>query len=89
MLLFTVPGLLLFLLLFRMLQLPQASYAHRPVRASVVTALLQCMLFAQGFGRTWSTSEILGYCCSTCPSLLFALGPRWLLAAERLHLQSA
>lgn len=90
MLLFTVPGLLLFLLLA----------CHRCKRrtlialfglAAVLTALLQCMLFAQCFGNTWSTREILGLLLFNNPSLLLALAPgvAWLLAAERLSLQSA
>lgn len=90
MLLFTVPGLLLFLLL---------AYQCRKRRtlivlfglAAVATALLQCMLFAQCFGNTWSTSEILGLLLFNMPLLLLALAPgvAWLLAAERLNLQSA
>ncbi|MHA6162387.1 hypothetical protein ACX3X6_16095 [Pseudomonas sichuanensis] len=90
MLLFTVPGLLLFLL-------PACNCRKRRTLialfglAAVATALLQCMLFAQSFGSTWSTSEILGLLLFNIPLLLFALAPgvAWLLAAERLNLQSA
>lgn len=89
-LLFTVPGLLLFLLL------AHSCRKHRTLialfgLAAVVTALLQCMLFAQCFGNTWSTREILGLLLYNIPSLLLALAPGvvWLLAAERLNRQGA
>ncbi|MCE1116975.1 MULTISPECIES: hypothetical protein [Pseudomonas] len=94
MLLFTVPGLLLFLLLFLLLACncrKRRTLIALFGLASVVTALLQCMLFAQCFGSTWSTSEILGLLLFNSPSLLLALGPGvvWLLAAERLNRQGA
>ena len=70
-LLFTVPGQLLFLLV--------GYFVHRTlllngafVLFATVTGLLQCMLFAETFGNTWNTTEILG---------LLGLNLRWLLLA--------
>lgn len=90
MLLFTVPGLLLFLLLACNCRKRHALITLFGLSA-MVTALLQCMLFAQSFGNTWSTSELLGLLLFNIPLLLPALAPgvAWLLVAERLSLQGA
>ncbi|MEG0861482.1 MAG: hypothetical protein RSD81_21330 [Pseudomonas sp.] len=70
-LLFAVPGQLLFLLVSR--------FIHRPlllngafVLFATMTVLLQCMLFAETFGNTWNITEILG---------LLGFNLRWLLLA--------
>ncbi|WP_422422385.1 hypothetical protein [Pseudomonas sp. GZD-222] len=73
-LLFTVPGQLLFLLL--------GCFIHRRrllgsafVLLATMPALLQCLLFAETFGNTWSSTEILGLLGFNLPWLLLALVP--------------
>ncbi|MOA60013.1 hypothetical protein D3C78_1847830 [compost metagenome] len=40
-----------------------------------MTALLQCLLFAEIFGNTWSSTEILALLGFNLPWLLLALVP--------------
>lgn len=73
-LLFCVPGQLLFVLLgcfFRRPGLLIGAY----LLAATTTALLQCQLFAEAFGSTWSNAEIFGLLAVNLPSLLLALAP--------------
>lgn len=79
-LLFTVPGLLLFLL--------AGCFIHRLgalsgafVIAAAVVALLQCLLFAEAFGNTWSNTEIFGLLGFNLHYLLLAVIPGLILLA--------
>ncbi|MDD1017297.1 hypothetical protein [Pseudomonas rubra] len=85
-LLFSLPGQLLFLLV--------GCFIHRQRLLSSVfmlfaalIALLQCLLFSQAFGNTWSTAEIFGLLGFNLHWLLLALVPglAWLIGLERLR----
>lgn len=73
-LLFSVPGQLLLLLLCAA-QRGRRWLISAFVLAAGLTALLQCLLFAEAFGSTWSTAEILGLWAFNLPALLLALIP--------------
>lgn len=59
--------------------------------AGTLAAWLQCQVFAEHFGTTWSSSEILILLGVNTPWLVLALIPglALLLGVERLHKQSA
>ncbi|WP_225935830.1 hypothetical protein [Pseudomonas fakonensis] len=73
-LIFTVPGQLLFML-------PGIFCKNRRWLAGLFAlcatqvAWLQCLLFADAFGNTWSTTEIAGLLGYNLPWLLLALAP--------------
>ncbi|MCX5507894.1 hypothetical protein [Pseudomonas sp. BJa3] len=86
----TLPAQLLFLLLSVFLasrQLLSGTF----VLAGTLAAWLQCQVFAEHFGTTWSSSEILILLGVNTPWLVLALIPglALLLGVERLHKQSA
>lgn len=73
-LLLSLPGQLLFVL--------AGCFTHRRrlligvfLLAASITALLQCLVFAQCFGTTWSTAETFILLASNAPALLLALVP--------------
>ncbi|MGR3995362.1 hypothetical protein [Pseudomonas sp. 1121_17] len=73
-LLLSLPGQLLFVL--------AGCFTHRRrlllgvfLLAASITALLQCLVFAQCFGTTWSTAETFILLASNAPALLLALLP--------------
>lgn len=79
-LLMAIPGQLLFLL--------SSCFIHRPrllngafVIVAAMTALLQCLVFAEVFGNTWSNTEVLELFGFNLPSLLLALIPGLALLA--------
>ncbi|UVL23914.1 hypothetical protein [Pseudomonas donghuensis] len=85
-LLFSLPGQLLFVLV--------GCFIHRRrllgrgfVLFAALTALLQCLLFANAFGNTWSTAEIFGLLGFNLHWLVVALVPglAWLFGLERLR----
>ncbi|MCP3748787.1 hypothetical protein [Pseudomonas sp. SBB6] len=85
-LLFSLPGQLLFVLV--------GCFIHRRrllgrgfALFAALTALLQCLLFANAFGNTWSTAEIFGLLGFNLHWLLVALVPglAWLFGLERLR----
>ncbi|MCF1488056.1 hypothetical protein LZ838_11885 [Pseudomonas sp. AA27] len=86
----TLPAQLLFLL-------PSVFLASRQllvgtfVLAGTLAAWLQCQVFAEHFGTTWSSSEILILLGVNTPWLVLALIPglALLLGVEHLHKQSA
>lgn len=80
-LLLAIPGQLLFLLI--------SCFIHRHrllngtfVIVAAMTALLQCLLFAEVFGNTWSSTEVLGLFGLNLPFLLLALIPGLVLLAS-------
>ncbi len=86
----TLPGQLLFLLLGGFV-VSRRLLVGMFVLAGIITAWLQCALFAEHFGTTWSNLEILMLLGVNTPWLLLALVPgvMLLLGAERLRQQSA
>lgn len=87
-LLFSVPGQLLFLL--------TGSFIHRRrvligvyAGAASITLLLQCLLFAETFGSTWSRAEIAGLLAFNLPSGLIALAPGLALVCALEYLSRA
>lgn len=86
----TLPGQLLFLLLGGFV-VSRRLLVGTFVLAGTITAWLQCALFAELFGTTWSNLEILMLLGVNTPWLLLALVPgvMLLLGAERLRQQSA
>lgn len=86
----TLPGQLLFLLLGGFV-VSRRLLVGMFVLAGIITAWLQCALFAEHFGTTWSNLEILMLLAVNTPWLLLALIPGLvlLLVAERLRQQSA
>lgn len=83
-LLFTVPGQLLFVLLACFFSKRHWLLAVFALCATL-TAWLQCLLFADAFGNTWSSAEIAGLLGYNLPWLLAALAPglALLLVTER------
>ncbi|WP_045180367.1 hypothetical protein [Pseudomonas sp.] len=73
-LLFTAPGQLLFLLASCFIH-SRRLLCGAFVLSATLTMLLQCLLFAQTFGATWSSAEILGLWVINLPWLLLALIP--------------
>ncbi|MNJ42427.1 hypothetical protein D3C77_373980 [compost metagenome] len=73
-LLFTAPGQLLFLLLGCFIHKRRLLGSAFGLFATM-TALLQCLLFAEIFGNTWSSTEILALLGFNLPWLLLALVP--------------
>jgi hypothetical protein len=86
----TLPAQLLFLLLSVFLASRQLLIGTF-VLAGTLAAWLQCQVFAEHFGTTWSSSEILILLGVNTPWLVLALIPglALLLGVERLHKQSA
>ncbi|PYC27998.1 hypothetical protein DMX06_03485 [Pseudomonas mosselii] len=86
----TLPAQLLFLLLSVFLASRQLLVGTF-VLAGTLAAWLQCQVFAEHFGTTWSSSEILILLGVNTPWLVLALIPglALLLGVERLHKQSA
>ncbi|ROL76140.1 hypothetical protein [Pseudomonas vranovensis] len=85
-LLFSLPGQLLLLL--------AGCFIHRQrllalafVLSAALTAWLQCLIFADAFGNTWSTAEIVGLLVFNLHWLVVALVPglAWLIGLERLR----
>ncbi|CAK9892573.1 MULTISPECIES: hypothetical protein [Pseudomonas] len=85
-LLFALPGQLLFLLAGCFIH-KQRLLSGGFVLFAALTALLQCLLFADAFGNTWSTAEIFGLLGFNLHWLLLALVPglAWLIGLERLR----
>ncbi|MBC3434825.1 hypothetical protein HU735_05320 [Pseudomonas sp. BW16M2] len=86
----TLPAQLLFLLLSVFLASRQLLVGTF-VLAGTLAAWWQCQVFAEHFGTTWSSSEILILLGVNTPWLVLALIPglALLLGVERLHKQSA
>ncbi|WP_259370162.1 hypothetical protein [Pseudomonas mosselii] len=86
----TLPAQLLFLLLSVFLASRQLLVGTF-VLAGTLAAWLQCQVFAEHFGTTWSSSEILILLGVNTPWLVLALIPglALLLGIERLHKHSA
>lgn len=86
----TLPGQLLFLLLGGFV-ISRRLLVGTFVLAGIITAYLQCVLFAEHFGTTWSNIEILMLLGVNTPWLVLALIPglELLLGAERLRQQGA
>jgi len=73
-LIFTVPGQLLFMLSGSFCKNRRWLVGLFALCATLV-AWLQCLLFADAFGNTWSTTEIAGLMGYNLPWLLLALAP--------------
>ncbi|ATB65901.1 hypothetical protein [Pseudomonas mosselii] len=86
----TLPAQLLFLLL-SMFFASRQPLVGTFVLAGTLAAWLQCQVFAEHFGTTWSSNEILMLLGVNAPWLALALPPglALLLGIERLHKQSA
>lgn len=89
-LIFTLPGQLLFLLLGSFCRQRRWVGGLFTLCATLV-AWLQCLRFAEAFGNTWSTAELAGLLGYNLHGLLFALAPglALLLLAERPNRHSA
>ena len=85
-LLFSLPGQLLFVLVGCFI-LRRRLLGRGFVLFAALTALLQCLLFANAFGNTWSTAEIFGLLGFNLHWLVVALVPglAWLFGLERLR----
>ncbi|PWB31279.1 hypothetical protein DCO48_17520 [Pseudomonas sp. SDI] len=83
-LIFSAPGMLLFVLLGSLVRRHLALIAAFISLASA-SAFLLCQLFAESAGATWSSVEIVMLFAYQLPWLLLALLPGliWLLALER------
>ncbi|MDD0973432.1 hypothetical protein [Pseudomonas fontis] len=83
-LIFSAPGMLLFVLLGCLVRRHLALIAAFIILAGA-SAFLLCQLFAESAGATWSSLEIVSLFAYQLPWLLLALVPGliWLLALER------
>ncbi|WP_225923091.1 hypothetical protein [Pseudomonas xantholysinigenes] len=88
--LLTVPGLLLFLLIGALAK-KRRNIIATFVLIGMLNAWLQCLLFAECFGSTWSGTEILLLLGVNTPWLMLALLPglSMLVATERWFEQGA
>ncbi|MCE0913982.1 MULTISPECIES: hypothetical protein [unclassified Pseudomonas] len=89
-LLFAVPGLLLFLL-FGCFIRNRRTLIHTYVLLAIMVAQLQCLNFAESYGSTWSGLELVMLLGMNTHWLLLALIPglALLLGIEQLRRQSA
>ena len=85
-LLFSLPGQLLFVLVGCFIHRRRLLGGVFALFAALI-ALLQCLLFADAFGNTWSTAEIFGLLGFNLHWLVVALVPglAWLFGLERLR----